>query len=527
MEYFDNKENYYKNSMDNYIYNSVKNIIDNIVYKIERLEYKNNIKTDSSSVLISGKFIGNGTYGIVVSNPRLPLKSEKFEDLIGIAEVSKIFKYKCDYIDEIEFFNSNNFLQNCVLTKYLVLPIDHGIISKNNIDKYNVKYYGFKKVLDLSTCYIEDDEIYHIVFPKGYLIYKTTYTPVKFLLGIKNIVNFLILINNNEIYLPDLKIINIIDTYDYKKDNISIKDNNNSNYKIIDYTGMLSINDKNIEETINILFNSEKKFFDIGFDYSSFPSFPILLLRCLLNNILIDIDISEKNITAAEICKIKYINNNIIYDDLHIYLFEFLQKSDMVDIEYAIQIFRLNKYKLENFKFNFNISMLNTTTMEVVDFEINNFNISNIFNQIYYEKFGYTETNHTQIYKELRSKFVDKFRKNYLNDKIDRKIRKYVIYFNIWAKFFLKINDDNSLINIKKILFKKIQNYSFGIIIIDYISHQYKNINYDDIFVKLLIIALNSCIIQIYDEKGNLLINSNTFQDIKSIYYKTLKKISI
>jgi len=199
----------------------------------------------------------------------------------------------------------------------------------------------------------------------------------------------------------------------------------------------------------------------------------------------------------------------------------------MVDIEYATQIFRLNKYKLENFKFNFNISMLNTTTMEVVDFEINNFNILNIFNQIYYEKFGYTEINHTQIYKELRSKFVDKFRKNYLNDKIDRKIRKYVIYFNIWAKFFLKINDDNSLTNIKKILFKKIQNYSFGIIIIDYISHQYKNINYDDTFVKLLIIALNSCLIQIYDEKGNLLINSNTFQDIKSIYYKTLKKISI
>lgn len=518
----------YQNNINNYIHISVKNIIDSIVNKIERLEYENNIETDDNSlILINGKFVGLGTYGIVVCNPRLPLKSEKIEDLVDLAEVSKIFKYKCDYIDEIEFFNINNFLKNCVLTKYLVLPLNHGIISKNELDKYNVRYYGFKKILDLSKCYIEDDEIYHIVFPKGYLIYKTTYTSVKFLLGIKNIVNFLVLINHNEIYLPDLKIINIIDTYDYKKDNLSIKNNNNSNYKIIDYTGMLSINDKDIDETINILFISDKKFFDTGFDYSSFPSFPILLLKCLLNNISIDIDINdfEKNITAAEILKIKY-NNNIIYNDLHIYLFDFLKKSDMVDMEYTIQILRLNKHKLENFKFNFNMNMLNTTTMEIIDFEINNLNILNIFNQIYYEKFGYTETNHNQIYKELRSKFVDKFRKNYLNDKIDRKIRKYLIYFNIWAKYFLKINDDNSLTNIKKILFKKIQNYSFGIIIFDYISNQYKNIDYDELFVKLLMIALNSCIIQIYDEKGNLLINLNTFQDIKSIYYKTLKKIS-
>ena len=532
-----------KKTEDDFIKDTINIIVKNLIERVVELntQYDElgfieiNQNPIVNQIIINGKFIGEGSYGKVVSNPRLPLKIkdiynknqeifEKIEDLVTRQEVSKIFKFKIDYINEVEFYKINHFINNCAFTKYIVLPIGYGTISKSQIDNYEINYIKSddKYLLKLSSCLIEESKLYHIVFPKGYSIYKTTFHPMKFLIGIQNIIKCLSIITDGDLFLPDLKIFNIVDIYDYKKDNIPIKNNPKSYYKLIDYTTMMSISSNKIDYTLDLLFFKEQNFFDCGFDYSAYPSYQIMLLRYLLNNIKIDVNLDlDNNISAGEIYRNKMNTEEIIYDDLHIYLLEFLSKNDMNSIYYTDKIFTIEKYKLQNFKIN--IKLFNTTTMQYNYFEINESNIFMIFDQIYYDKFGYVEINFKQLIREVKNPYINKSRKQQIHNKFDEKIKEYLIYFNIWANFFLKIYKNTSKTEKSQILLKMIQNYSFGMIIFDFLSNYYNKKTYDEVYTKLLTIGLYSCLIQIYNDDGDLLINLNTFSDIKNIYYNLVK----
>ena len=72
---------------------------------------------------------------------------------------------------------------------------------------------------------------------------------------------------------------------------------------------------------------------------------------------------------------------------------------------------------------------------------------------------------------------------------------------------------------------KKIQNYSFGIVILNYISNHYSNKDkYDDYFVKMLKIALGACLTQYWDENTETwYLNTNGLADIHNTYLDVLK----
>lgn len=481
---------------------------------------------NKKKIKLEGKFLGEGATGIVVSNPRLPLNNEYIENLVENNEVSKIFKFKYDYNYEIEFFEINNYLNNSIISEYLVLPLGHAIIHRSDIDSFKIKYSDKIKQVNLLMCLDEQENIYHIVFPKGQSIYKTTYHPLKFMCGIQNIIKCILILNDSDLFLPDLKIQNIVDTYDYSKDKISHKLNLKSSYKLIDYTTIISINSENIDYALELLFFTEHNFFHCGFDYSSFPSYPILLLRYLIGNVNIDVNIDnlEENIIASQIFEEKIKNEDIIYDDLHIYLLEFLSENTFLGMTYINKIFTLDINKFD--KFSFNINLYNTTKLEYVDLEINCSNIINVMNQLYYEKLGYVDINHKLQITNLSDQTVDPNVKEEIYIQRDFKIKEYLIYFNIWARFFLKYNINISKTDIKNMLLKNIQKYSFGIIIFDFISNFYRNkTKYDSVFYKLLVIAINSCLIQYYDPKtGDLLLNNNNFNDINDIYYDFMQK---
>ena len=75
---------------------------------------------------------------------------------------------------------------------------------------------------------------------------------------------------------------------------------------------------------------------------------------------------------------------------------------------------------------------------------------------------------------------------------------------------------------------QKIQNYSFGIVILNFISTFYAGFDkYDEIFVKLLQIALQCCITQYYDpESKSWYINQiQNFNEIENLYYNLAEKI--
>ena len=71
----------------------------------------------------------------------------------------------------------------------------------------------------------------------------------------------MLVLNDYKLFFPDLKIQNIVSI--------------DSVYKLIDYTSLLEINDNEIDNSLNSLLYSTNNYFECGFDYYSYPSFPI------------------------------------------------------------------------------------------------------------------------------------------------------------------------------------------------------------------------------------------------------------
>jgi hypothetical protein len=193
---------------------------------------------------------GIGSFGIVLSSPRIPLIDESTEDILNLNEVSKILinysHQKKSYLpaedDDIkkeyeniinlvssnpEIFNQNNFL----------LPLSGGYINKNKfIKNYNEsKYFNFEW-LSCSTKFLnilnnllsnKNKEIFQIIYPKGQ---KINLSSKNFIIMMSNVLNTLYIANRNGFYFDDLKL-----------DNLLIHDNK---IKIIDFAEPINLNNK-------------------------------------------------------------------------------------------------------------------------------------------------------------------------------------------------------------------------------------------------------------------------------------------
>ena len=483
-----------------------------------------NFDVESKHVIskeIIGNFHGYGSYGKVVSNPRIPLQMESIEDLVNIKEVSKIYQRQTDYEHDKNFFDTNFIFLNNNMSEYVVLPISYGQINKDRFNSYQITYLNDKYKYNLTSEFKKNKDFYQITFSQGENIIKITKESTEFLFGLLNIVNCLTVLNDYKLFFPDLKIQNIVSI--------------DSVYKLIDYTSLLEINDSEIDNSLNSLLYSTNNYFECGFDYYSYPSFPILMLKGLNDDIFLDIYLDDNDDNDDNFNKLEcYSKDTLIfgqeinekqdfYDSIHIYLLEVVEQRDFAGFDYINRILKLSREKMINFSFS--IQLFDTKTLEYIDFIVDNYNIFDIMNQIYYEKLGYLDPN----FKRLRSILTDKNTlpsdKNSIRKSINRRIFEYSLYFNNYIKYYFKQCKNNDMIKNKQLLINKIQNYSFGIIIFNFISTFYSNKStYDNEFIKLLKLALTSTIIQVYDPKTkSWLINLNDFTNIESVYRDLIK----
>lgn len=196
---------------------------------------------------------GKGSYGIVVSSPRIPLDNENYDDIKNLNQVSKIlYSVENNYyippsLEEITFayenlilliksypkvFNDNNFM----------LPITGGYINKLEFVEYykNTKTeYGFDWLSKSSTnlnilnqLISHKDKIFQIVYEKGTII---NYKFNDFIIGINNVLQTLVNCNENGFYLDDIKYLNLII--------------HNERIKIIDWDEPINLNLEPLEYT--------------------------------------------------------------------------------------------------------------------------------------------------------------------------------------------------------------------------------------------------------------------------------------
>ena len=203
---------------------------------------------------------GYGSYGIVVSTPRIPVNDEDYLDMINLDEVSKILyisktnsqKYlyyePSDYIDFVsEYININILISkynNVFVDTYFMLPLNGGIIDKNRfVFKFKEnKDYGYKWLSDsekyfkiFNSLISSSKNLYQITYKKGYRI---DLDINNFVIKMENIYDGIILLNRNNFFLDDIKYENLI-FHDNKIKMIDFSEPINMNGDINDYTNSI------------------------------------------------------------------------------------------------------------------------------------------------------------------------------------------------------------------------------------------------------------------------------------------------
>ena len=176
--------------------------------------------------------LGHGSYGIVLSNPRLPIISESFDEVINLNQVSKILydvtikddkkiyipnslkDFDCEYTNVIKLSKDYDQIFN---SEYFILPIKAGIIDKKEfINKFNNndKNYNFEwlsksitNVKIFNELLQNPNNIYQIIYEKGEKISSDINI---FMSGIKNIFDIIKISNEKGFFFDDLKLENLI-----------------------------------------------------------------------------------------------------------------------------------------------------------------------------------------------------------------------------------------------------------------------------------------------------------------------------
>jgi len=211
---------------------------------------------------------GIGSYGVVISNPRIPLDNETIEDVENLDEVSKILYEKIikknkkiyEPSDEHDFDKEYTLLKNIILEyptifkkEYYMIPKKGGIINKKEfIKKYNEnKEFTDKWLSDFSNCYIkifvslfeyQQTNIYQVIYDKGN---KINYGLSEFLKKVINVNDALLLANSNRFFFDDIKLQNLIE--------------HDNTIKIIDFSEIINMNlqyDELVDKIVNSKLNS-------------------------------------------------------------------------------------------------------------------------------------------------------------------------------------------------------------------------------------------------------------------------------
>ena len=170
--------------------------------------------------LLGGKLIGKGSYGSVFGNPRLPCIDETHEEVKDVNEISKVFKNKSEEYQSKMILERN--IRDVDINEYFVLPIKQCEINR---EEFNLHYNDEWKQGEFIDEFLNNEMI---VYPKALNDlnnYNNIITWKDFknhLKKLKNILDGIILLHNNNLVHLDIKPANILNIDDkYKIADIS------------------------------------------------------------------------------------------------------------------------------------------------------------------------------------------------------------------------------------------------------------------------------------------------------------------
>lgn len=387
--------------------------------------------------------LGQGSYGIVISDPRLPLYDENYEDIIKLNHVSKIL-YKKDYknnkkiikpspLSDFEYeYNKivklSNDYPNIFNSEYFILPIKGGILDKNKFaNKYNSndENYNFEWLsssitnINIINSLLEDsNDIYQIIYEK---CDKISQCINSFMVGIKNIFNAIKISNKNGFFFDDIKLENLV--------------THNNKIKMIDFSYPINTN-LTFQEIILQLRESKLKYI-YYFPYN------------VLSNLILYKQIGKINYLGKFSSNDYYSllkTNSIGFENCVKYKLDLLKKLQYLFYKYH------NEYEIEIRLINSNkIHLINCIEDFKIHSEIKNINISDFISSILL----------LLLYKNDKLNIVEfNYNKNLINEIFFK-------YDELITRIFT-----NKIESVEKInfLLKNINIYSFGFVIISWID---------------------------------------------------------
>jgi hypothetical protein len=453
-----------------------------IKYKRKYIQLKN-----QSGGIVQGR----GSYGIVVSDPRIPFKNEKQEDFIFTSdEVSKIFIGK-DSRRNMEkeytlYYNIITKYNNIITPRNYMLPIYYGEIDKTAFGGKSATWFtdiNNNNYKSLFSNMLTNNNLYQITFNKGTPI---DYDLSDFLIKILPIINCIKINIQNKLYFDDFKLSNLV--------------KHNDRIKIIDFSSLLDLNELSENELIvNIM------------DSFLFEPFYII------NNPIISIILSTKSMLNSKIknnIKMSYFNKEYYNDFIenHIY-YNFLSGiRNTIFIE--LDVYNINTNSIETIRINneYLINYFNTlhaytilNNIELISNKISRLKKENKINKI---------TNINNIISELEEEQEEEY------EKYNKYIKTIIVYTDC---LFFKLYDIENNLGKRYKLLELSQIYKIGMVFLFELKHYFeteKRYNVKIIEKYLKIISM-CCLLFGKIDNGDLFYTNYTIDDI-ILYISTI-----
>lgn len=411
--------------------------------------------------------LGRGSSGLVVSDPRLPIIGENYDDIKNLNQVSKILfedkstnyipcdflDFKIEYDDIISLAKEYNHIFN---SKYFILPIKGGIIDKNKFNnRFNIdNNYNFQWLSNsianhniITSLMNQSNDVYQVIYEKGEKI------PINddiFLEKIKNIYEIIKLSNSEGFFFDDIKLDNLI--------------YHNENIKMIDYCDPININ-LSYEEII-------MKISGLRLNYIYYYCYP------MLPNFILFYQIKKKELINYDKCFISY-RVEILKKLLKltsIFLPNYKKEINLLNSKNIskissiedVKIFSEKKYITMN---DYTNSLMNVFLNQNIE-KIND--VKNIINKIM-----------TLYNKVIKNIYNDKYLDIITFVLTNINLYSFGNIFNDWIYANIKINDSDlhssnsiNLINLEKMLNIIILSCTSYIILNDELYFYFPNLNY-------------------------------------------------
>jgi hypothetical protein len=427
---------------------------------------------------------GRGSYGIVVSDPRIPYKNEKQEDfMFSSDEVSKIFIGKDSKINmEKEFtlyYNIINKYNNIISSRNYMLPINYGELDKSAFGGKSGTWFtdmNNNNYKSLFNNMLTNNNMYQITFNKGTHI---DYDLFDFLIKILPIINCIKINIQNKLYFDDFKLSNLV--------------KHNDRIKIIDFSSLLDLNELSENEVIVKIMDS--------FLFEPFY---------IINNPIISIILSTKSMLNNKIknnIKMSYFNKEYYNDFIENHIYYIFLSGIRNTIFIELDVYNINTNSVETISINNEYLTKYFNTLHAYTILNNIELLSNKISRLKKENKITKITNINDIIYELEEQQEREYKK------YDDYIKNIIIYTD--CLFFKLSNIENNL-DKRYTLLELSQIYKIGICFLFKLKNYFEiekryNVNLIKKYLKIISMC---CLFFGKTDNGDLFYTINTIDDI-------------